>query len=77
MADDYEFFTGRSTTVDVLDDKTQFAFYVIDNSASMSNVDGKSILKTEDGRVHIFGNGKISRWDEAKEKILQIAKVLR
>ena len=58
---------------ETLQDKCQFAFYVIDNSLSMEFVsDGKIYIKTDDNRIE--KTSQVDRWEEAKSKILQIAR---
>jgi len=56
---------------EVLSDKCQEVFYVIDNSGSMRNCDGKAFELDQDGRIHQMKH--ITRWTEAGSKTRQIS----
>ena len=58
-------------TNETIKDKCNDAYYVIDNSISMGEPDGKIFKTNDDGIISsLFG---VSRWDEAVQKVLQIA----
>eukprot|EP00128_Syssomonas_multiformis_P012681 Colp12_sorted_trinity150504_noHs@23539 len=56
---------------EVLRDRCQGAFYVLDNSGSMNNEDGKYFAAQSDGTIRKIDY--ISRWKELASKTLQIA----
>ena len=57
---------------EVLQDKCHEAFYIIDNSGSMNNGDGK-IFECRRSDGHVTQRSNITRWQEAGSKTLQIA----
>jgi len=56
---------------EILHDKSQYSVYVLDNSVSMSEVDGKVVLF--DAQKHICVIEGITRWEEAQSKAVVIA----
>ena len=56
---------------EVIQDKCDEAYYVVDNSGSMSESDGKIFTEEKNGSLRtVFG---VTRWEEARYKVLQIA----
>jgi hypothetical protein len=55
---------------EVIIDKSRYAVYIIDNSGSMGNTDGKIVIKNNKSFTILEG---VSRWNEAEYKIIEIA----
>ena len=65
-------FVGRDRSNDLLVDKSEIFFAVIDNSGSMQGHDGK-IFANHEGTIVKRGFGSVTRWEEAASKTKQIA----
>jgi len=67
----FKFNTKTKKVNETIHDKCSEAYYVIDNSVSMGESDGK-IFMEDNGKLNtLFG---VTRWEEASQKILLIAK---